>query len=105
MVIGMFTDCEMENVYAVGNAAGDGVRIALLNKAKRDEANVIDYMKALQHPDGVRWFWNKNPTHEEVLQHGTNQKQLCRMRCSSAVFCICVDGRERPHGKRGQGGA
>ncbi len=41
MVIGMFTDCEMENVYAVGNAAGDGARIALLNKAKRDEANVI----------------------------------------------------------------
>jgi hypothetical protein len=19
-------------------------------------------MKALQHPNGVRWFWNKNPT-------------------------------------------
>jgi uncharacterized 2Fe-2S/4Fe-4S cluster protein (DUF4445 family) len=41
MIIGMFPDCEMENVYAVGNAAGDGARIALLNKAKRDEANVI----------------------------------------------------------------
>ena len=31
----------MENVYAVGNAAGDGARIALLNKAKRDEADAI----------------------------------------------------------------
>lgn len=41
MVIGMFPDCEMENVYAVGNAAGDGARIALLNRAKREEANVI----------------------------------------------------------------
>ncbi len=41
MIIGMFPDCEMERVYAVGNAAGDGARIALLNKAKRDEANVI----------------------------------------------------------------
>lgn len=41
MVIGLFPDCEMENVYAVGNAAGDGARIALLNKAKREEANLI----------------------------------------------------------------
>ena len=30
MLIGLIPDCELENVYAVGNAAGDGARIALV---------------------------------------------------------------------------
>lgn len=38
MILGMIPDCPLENVYAVGNAAGDGARIALLNKNKRREA-------------------------------------------------------------------
>lgn len=38
MLIGMIPDCDLHNVIAVGNAAGDGARIALLNKAKRREA-------------------------------------------------------------------
>jgi len=38
MLIGMVPDCPLENVYAVGNAAGDGARIALLNVEKRREA-------------------------------------------------------------------
>ena len=38
-VIGLFPDCAPENIYAVGNAAGDGARIALLNVDKRAEAN------------------------------------------------------------------
>ncbi len=38
MLIGLFPDCELEKVYAVGNAAGDGARIALLSRAKRREA-------------------------------------------------------------------
>jgi len=38
MVIGLIPDLSLENVYAVGNAAGDGARIALLNVEKRREA-------------------------------------------------------------------
>lgn len=38
MILGMIPDCSLENVYAVGNAAGDGARIALLNRQKRQEA-------------------------------------------------------------------
>jgi uncharacterized 2Fe-2S/4Fe-4S cluster protein (DUF4445 family) len=34
----MIPDCPLENVRAVGNAAGDGARIALLNRDKRREA-------------------------------------------------------------------
>lgn len=38
MALGLFPDVELDNVYAVGNAAGDGARIALLNVDKREEA-------------------------------------------------------------------
>jgi uncharacterized 2Fe-2S/4Fe-4S cluster protein (DUF4445 family) len=41
MVLGMFPDCDLSRVYAVGNAAGDGARIALLNREKRREADDI----------------------------------------------------------------
>lgn len=41
MLIGLIPDCELDNVYAVGNAAGDGARIALLNIEKRDEVDSI----------------------------------------------------------------
>jgi len=40
-VLGMFPDCDMENVYSVGNAAGDGARIALLDIDQRAEADRI----------------------------------------------------------------
>ncbi len=39
LTLGMFPDCPIEKVYAVGNAAGDGARMALINKGKRIEAD------------------------------------------------------------------
>ena len=41
MLIGLIPDCDLENVYAVGNAAGDGARIALLNIEKRNEIDSV----------------------------------------------------------------
>jgi uncharacterized 2Fe-2S/4Fe-4S cluster protein (DUF4445 family) len=41
MLIGLIPDCDLENVYAVGNAAGDGARIALLNVEKRNEIDEV----------------------------------------------------------------
>ncbi len=41
MLIGLIPDCVLENVYAVGNAAGDGARIALLNVEKRREIESV----------------------------------------------------------------
>jgi uncharacterized 2Fe-2S/4Fe-4S cluster protein (DUF4445 family) len=38
MVLGLYPDCELSKVYAVGNAAGDGARIALLSKKRRNES-------------------------------------------------------------------
>lgn len=41
MVLGLFPDCALDKVYAVGNAAGDGARIALLSRQRRREANLL----------------------------------------------------------------
>jgi uncharacterized 2Fe-2S/4Fe-4S cluster protein (DUF4445 family) len=41
MILGMFPDCDIAKVYAVGNAAGDGARMALVNINKRAEAEQI----------------------------------------------------------------
>src|SRR5467141_3484393 len=37
MVLGMIPDCDLAKVTSAGNAAGTGARIALLNRAARDE--------------------------------------------------------------------
>jgi len=41
LIIGMLPDISPEKIISVGNAAGDGARIALLNKEKREEANRV----------------------------------------------------------------
>jgi len=41
LVMGMFPDCPLEKVQAVGNAAGDGAKLALLDRGKRREAAEI----------------------------------------------------------------
>lgn len=41
MILGLIPDCELDSVYAIGNAAGDGARIALLNRDMRREAQEI----------------------------------------------------------------
>jgi uncharacterized 2Fe-2S/4Fe-4S cluster protein (DUF4445 family) len=41
LVLGLIPDCDPQKVVAVGNAAGDGARIALLNRGKRREAQEL----------------------------------------------------------------
>ncbi|MFZ5644811.1 MAG: ASKHA domain-containing protein [Bacillota bacterium] len=49
LVIGMFPDCDLENVTAVGNAAGEGAKLALLDTGKRSEAKeVAVFMKFVE---------------------------------------------------------
>jgi uncharacterized 2Fe-2S/4Fe-4S cluster protein (DUF4445 family) len=38
MVLGMIPDCDLGRVFSAGNAAGDGARIALLNRDQRLQA-------------------------------------------------------------------
>ncbi len=55
MVLGLIPDCELSKVAAVGNAAGDGARIALLNRTKRAEAqdiaHQVRYVETAVDPD------------------------------------------------------
>ncbi len=55
MILGMMPSCALERVSAVGNAAGDGARIALLNRHKRAEAQAlveqITYVDTAVDPD------------------------------------------------------
>jgi uncharacterized 2Fe-2S/4Fe-4S cluster protein (DUF4445 family) len=60
LTIGMIPDCDLNKVHSVGNAAGDGARIALLNKDKRAEADRIakqvEYMELTVEEDFQREF-------------------------------------------------
>jgi uncharacterized 2Fe-2S/4Fe-4S cluster protein (DUF4445 family) len=60
MIMGLFPDCDLKKVYAVGNAAGDGARIALLNVDKRREANEyarkVEYVELTVEGDFERQF-------------------------------------------------
>jgi uncharacterized 2Fe-2S/4Fe-4S cluster protein (DUF4445 family) len=55
MALGMFPDCELSRVYAVGNAAGDGARMALLSRKKRLEAQEmvqrVEYLELSANDD------------------------------------------------------
>ncbi|HMT21373.1 MAG TPA: ASKHA domain-containing protein, partial [Promineifilum sp.] len=55
LILGLIPDCAPERVAAVGNAAGDGARIALLNRHKRAEAaeiaRWIRYVETAVDPD------------------------------------------------------
>jgi uncharacterized 2Fe-2S/4Fe-4S cluster protein (DUF4445 family) len=54
MLLGLYPDCDPAHVAAVGNAAGDGARIALLNKARRAEsartARQVQYIETAIDP-------------------------------------------------------
>ncbi len=60
MILGLVPDCSLEKIYAVGNAAGDGARIALLNRHKRQEAQEIAhwirYVETAVDPDFQKEF-------------------------------------------------
>lgn len=55
MVIGMIPDCDLEDVMPVGNAAGDGARLALFDVEKRREAvriaGTVEFVETAVEPD------------------------------------------------------
>ena len=59
-LLGLFPDCELENIYSVGNAAGDGARMALLNVDKRKEADTwarrVNYLELTLEPGFDKTF-------------------------------------------------
>lgn len=65
MVIGMIPDCDLENVVAVGNAAGDGAQIALFDRKKRQEAarvaRWVEFVETAVEPDFQQRFAEAMP--------------------------------------------
>ena len=91
LLMGMFPDCPLGDVYAVGNAAGDGARLCLVNKDKRLEADkkarevtyleltVFDefqnvFMEAMHFPHMTAEF----PSIQHVLNEIPNWKKLAK---------------------------
>lgn len=62
LMLGLFQDVGFGNMHSVGNAAGDGARMALMNRAKREEAeNIarkIHYVELTNEPSFVPHFVN-----------------------------------------------
>ncbi len=60
MLIGMIPDCDLERVQAVGNSAGDGARIALLNAEQRllaqQAARAVEYVETAAEPKFQEYF-------------------------------------------------
>ena len=60
MVLGLYPDCDLSKVYAVGNAAGDGARIALLSRKRRMEsaqtARTVHYIETAIDPSFQQEF-------------------------------------------------
>jgi uncharacterized 2Fe-2S/4Fe-4S cluster protein (DUF4445 family) len=95
MLLGLIPDCDLKNVYAVGNAAGDGARIALLNRDKRVEAQQVahtvkyietavapsfqdEFVNALHIPHQSDSFPHLNGILPEPVQAGTQEGGLRR---------------------------
>jgi uncharacterized 2Fe-2S/4Fe-4S cluster protein (DUF4445 family) len=59
-MLGLFPDVPVDKVYSVGNAAGDGARMALLDIDKRTEANHyarrVDYIELTLVPEFEKTF-------------------------------------------------
>jgi uncharacterized 2Fe-2S/4Fe-4S cluster protein (DUF4445 family) len=54
LIIGLVPDCDLAHVEAIGNAAGDGARIALVNAAQREvarkAARAVEYVETAVEP-------------------------------------------------------
>ena len=60
LLLGLIPDCDLKMIAGVGNAAGDGARIALLNRHKREEAqriaHQVTYIETAIDPDFQQEF-------------------------------------------------
>jgi uncharacterized 2Fe-2S/4Fe-4S cluster protein (DUF4445 family) len=60
LILGLIPDCDPKRIISVGNAAGDGARLALLNLGLRHEsariAREVEYIETATHPDFQHQF-------------------------------------------------
>jgi uncharacterized 2Fe-2S/4Fe-4S cluster protein (DUF4445 family) len=80
MVLGLIPDCELDNVHAVGNAAGVGAKMALLNRDHRREIEEtvrrIEKIETALEPDFQRHFVNAMALPNKVEPFPKLEKQV-----------------------------
>ncbi len=89
LTLGMFPDCPIDKVYAVGNAAGDGSRMALLNRGKRkeadDRARWVEFIEIATDPAFEKEFMmamhiphmkDRFPNLKELLEKSTSAVEI-----------------------------
>jgi uncharacterized 2Fe-2S/4Fe-4S cluster protein (DUF4445 family) len=103
MAMGLYPDCELHNVFAVGNAAGDGARMALLNTDKRAEADWvarnIEYIELTVESDFEKQFsaamhfphmTDSFPHLQKMLDKATRERAL-RLLINNPLFADIPD--------------
>lgn len=80
MVLGLIPDCELDRVHAVGNAAGVGAKMALLNRDHRREieetVRKIEKIETALEPDFQRHFVNAMALPNKVEAFPKLEKQV-----------------------------
>jgi uncharacterized 2Fe-2S/4Fe-4S cluster protein (DUF4445 family) len=96
MILGMIPDCALERVQAVGNSAGDGARIALLDREQRREAQrLAGWVEHVQTAT--------EPTFQTIcrgyraLPHASDAFRILRPTCLRR--CAAARRRRRDHTK------
>jgi len=98
MILGLLPDCALPQVQAVGNAAGDGARMILLDRAKRAEAQWaarwVRYVETAVEPTFQDEFvaaidlphaTDRFPHLQEILSNAREQWPLDRQQAFNAV--------------------
>ena len=106
LVMGLIPDCEVANVKAVGNAAGTGARMALLNRDHRREieqtVKAIDKIETALEPKFQEHFVNAMAFPNKVDQFPklAQEVKMPARKSGSAASSDGVGGRRRG-GRRG----
>ena len=77
MVLGILPDCQLSKVFSVGNAAGTGARIALLNKnSRREIENTV--LKIEKIETAVEPMFQEHFINAMAIPHKTNSYERLR---------------------------
>jgi uncharacterized 2Fe-2S/4Fe-4S cluster protein (DUF4445 family) len=77
MVLGMLPDCQLSKVFSVGNAAGTGARVALLNEnSRREIENTV--LKIEKIETAVEPMFQEHFINAMAIPHKTNSYERLR---------------------------
>jgi uncharacterized 2Fe-2S/4Fe-4S cluster protein (DUF4445 family) len=104
MVLGLIPDCDLARVQSAGNAAGTGARIALLNKAARDEIETV-VRRIEKIETAVEPKFQQHFVEAMAMPHKTaefvNLKKVVTLPPIKDVITLGNDGGTRPPRRRG----